>query len=92
MLPSSGQTLALAVCSSHTSAVFQTFEVKFLLMTLHEEGLIFLNLNFWRNNFELAENLSLVLTKLDNELGLAQPQLVLDFFQRMCSYTADLYK
>ena len=27
--------------------------------------------------FELAENLSLVLTKLDTELGLAQPQLVL---------------
>ena len=26
--------------------------------------------------FELAENLSLVLTKLDTELGLAQPQLV----------------
>ena len=26
--------------------------------------------------FELAENLSLVLTKLDYELGLAQPQLV----------------
>ena len=26
--------------------------------------------------FELAENLSLVLTKLDPELGLAQPQLV----------------
>ena len=26
--------------------------------------------------FELAENLSLALTKLDTELGLAQPQLV----------------
>ena len=26
--------------------------------------------------FELAENLTLVLTKLDTELGLAQPQLV----------------
>ena len=26
--------------------------------------------------FELAENLSLVLTKLENDLGLAQPQLV----------------
>ena len=26
--------------------------------------------------FELTENLSLVLTKLDTELGLAQPQLV----------------
>ena len=26
--------------------------------------------------FDLAENLSLVLTKLDTELGLAQPQLV----------------
>ena len=26
---------------------------------------------------DLAENLSLVLTKLDTELGLAQPQLVL---------------
>ena len=26
--------------------------------------------------FELASNLSLVLTKLDTELGLAQPQLV----------------
>ena len=26
--------------------------------------------------FELAENLSFVLTKLDTELGLAQPQLV----------------
>ena len=30
--------------------------------------------------FELAENLSLVLTKLDTELGLAQPQLVFIFF------------
>ena len=29
--------------------------------------------------FELAENLSLVLTKLDTELGLAQPQLVNPF-------------
>ena len=27
--------------------------------------------------FEIAENLGLVLTKLDTELGLAQPQLVL---------------
>ena len=27
--------------------------------------------------FKLAENLSLALTNLDNELGLAQPQLVL---------------
>ena len=31
----------------------------------------------FKSIFELAENLSLVLTKLDNELGLAQPQLVL---------------
>ena len=31
--------------------------------------------------FELAENLSLVLTKLATELGLAQPQLVLVFFR-----------
>ena len=30
--------------------------------------------------FELASNLTLVLTKLDTELGLAQPQLVLLFF------------
>ena len=51
-------------------------------MTLHEEGLIFKNSIFggpWgklKSIFELAENLSLVLTKLDTELGLAQPQLV----------------
>ena len=30
--------------------------------------------------FELAENLSLVLTKLDNEIGIAQPQLVFSPF------------
>ena len=30
----------------------------------------------FKSIFELAENLSLVLTKLDYELGLAQPQLV----------------
>ena len=30
----------------------------------------------FKSIFELAENLSLVLTKLDTELGLAQPQLV----------------
>ena len=30
--------------------------------------------------FELASNLTLVLTKLDTELGLAQPQLVLVLF------------
>ena len=32
--------------------------------------------------FWLAEKLSLVLTKLDNELGLAQPQLVLFAFNQ----------
>ena len=32
--------------------------------------------------FELVENLSLVLTKLDTELGLAQPQLVVIFFKQ----------
>ena len=49
----------------------------------YEEGLIFFkNLNYLRSMgklksiFELAENLSLVLTKLDTELGLAPPQLV----------------
>ena len=31
-------------------------------------------------HFELTENLGLVLTKLDTELGLAQPQLVQFFF------------
>ena len=57
-------------------------------MTLHEEGLIFLNHNFLRPMgkneviFELAENLtSVVLTKLDTELGLTQPQLVCPFFR-----------
>ena len=33
--------------------------------------------------FELAENLSLVLTKLDTELGLAQPQLVFFLFLKI---------
>ena len=37
---------------------------------------IFLNLNFMRPIFKLSVNLSLFLTKLDTELGLAQPQLV----------------
>ena len=43
-------------------------------MTLHEahgENL--------KSFYELEENLSLVLTKLDTELGLAQPQLVSNF-------------
>ena len=31
--------------------------------------------------FWLIENLSLVLTKLDTELGLAQPQLVVTLYQ-----------
>ena len=34
----------------------------------------------FKSMFELAENLSIVLTKLDNELGLAQPQLVYLYF------------
>ena len=34
----------------------------------------------FKSIFELAENLSLVLTKLDTELGLAQPQLVFAYF------------
>ena len=38
--------------------------------------------------FELAENLSLVLTKLDNELGLAQPQLV--YFRNSIFHADDL--
>ena len=52
-------------------------------MTLHMKRVyFFLNHNFLRpmgklkSIFELAENLTLVLTKLDTELGLAQPQLV----------------
>ena len=32
--------------------------------------------------FELAENLILVLTKLDTEHGLAQPQLVITYFDK----------
>ena len=35
--------------------------------------------------FELTGNLSIILTKLDLELGLAKPQLVLDFFKEMNS-------
>ena len=47
-------------------------------MTLHEECLIFLSSQFSKAHgkklksiFELTENLSLVLIKLDTELGLA---------------------
>ena len=54
---------------------------------LHEEDLSFFKISiFWgllgklKIIFELAENLSLVITKLDTELGLAQPQLVFSFF------------
>ena len=49
-------------------------------MTLHEEGLIFFKISIFggpwgklKSIFELAENLSLVLTKLDTELGLGKP-------------------
>ena len=52
-------------------------------MTFYIKRIYFFgNLNFLRpigklkSIFYLAENLSLVLTKLDTELGLAQPQLV----------------
>ena len=58
-------------------------------MTLHEEGIFFQISIFggpWgklKSIFELAENLSLGSTKLDTELGLAQPQLVhCSFFYR----------
>ena len=50
---------------------------------LNEEDLIYLESQFkgpmgkFMSIFELAENLILVLTKLDTEHGLAQPQLVL---------------
>ena len=54
---------------------------------LYEEDLIFLKSQFseahWvklKSIFELAETLSLTLTKLDTELGLAQPQLVPQYF------------
>jgi len=52
--------------------------------------------------FELSENLSIVLTKLDTELGLAQPQLVLYYMVQLvndfitlkilCSLLEDLIK
>ena len=47
-------------------------------ITLQTINLPFLKLLRWKlkSIFELAENLSLVLIKLDTELGLAQPQLV----------------
>ena len=55
-------------------------------MTIYMKRIYFFgNLNFLRpigklkSIFDLAENLSLVLTKLDTELGLAQPQLVFIF-------------
>ena len=41
----------------------------------------------FKSIFELAENLSLVLAKLDTELGLALPKLVLGvFYYRFSSF------
>ena len=58
-------------------------------MTFYMKRIYFFgNLNFLRpieklkSIFELAENLSLVLTKLDTELGLAHPQLVMSIIKR----------
>ena len=42
--------------------------------------------------FELTENLSLVLTKLDTELGLAQPQLVENIFNVCRKYIQCILK
>ena len=69
--------------TNHNSAVSQPFEVKFFMMTSTWRGSNFLKISiFWRpwgkfkSIFELAVNLSLVFTKLDTELDLAQPQLL----------------
>ena len=40
--------------------------------------------------FELTENLSLVLTKLDHELGLAQPQLITSDVSDVTSDVSDV--
>ena len=69
--------------TGHNSAVSQPFEVNFFMTFYMNKIYFFLNLIFLRpmgkmkSIFELASNLTLVLTKLDTELGLAQPQLVL---------------
>ena len=67
----------------YNSAVSPPFEVKFFWWLFIWRGSNFSKISiFWgpwgklKSIFEIAENLSLVLTKLDTELGLAQPQLV----------------